>query len=157
MTEAVFANIDACCDALKLDFSSEEFAVLCERNAFTPDTIAAVELVFDHLKKKKAETTINTLLRLSRLPLKAPKTFENFDFTVMKGRDVDKLKVLPTLASIYAHKNLAFIGPAGTGKTHLAQAFGYACCQKGLKTYYIDLLRIRHNPFGTSGFIKPIK
>ena len=143
MTEAAFANIDACCDALKLDFSSEEFAVLCERNAFTPDTIAAVELVFDHLKKKKAETTINTLLRLSRLPLKAPKTFENFDFTVMKGRDVDKLKVLPTLASIYAHKNLAFIAPAGTGKTHLAQAFGYACCQKGLKTYFIKMTELR--------------
>lgn len=69
MTEAAFANIDACCDALKLDFSSEEFAVLCERNAFTPDTIAAVELVFDHLKKKKAETTINTLNLFQFYPL----------------------------------------------------------------------------------------
>ena len=57
MTEAAFANIDACCDALKLDFSSEEFAALCERNAFTPDTIAAVELVFDHLKKNEYSAT----------------------------------------------------------------------------------------------------
>ena len=53
MTEAVFANIDACGDALKLDFSSEEFAVLCERNAFTPDTIAAVELVLTTSKRRK--------------------------------------------------------------------------------------------------------
>ena len=143
MTEVPFAHIDDYCNALKLDFSSEEFAALCEQNSFTPETISALELVFEYLTRKKAETTINTLLRLSRLPLKVPKTFENFDFSVMKGRDLDKLKGLPSLASIYAHKNLAFIGPAGTGKTHLAQAFGYACCQNGLKTYFIKMTELR--------------
>ena len=43
----------------------------------------------------------------------------------------------------YAHRNLAFIGPAGTGKTHLAQAFGYECCQQGLKTYFIKASELR--------------
>ena len=143
MAETPFAHIDDYCNALKLDFSSEEFAALCEQNSFTPETIAAVELVFEYLKEKKAEITINTLLKLSRLPLKVPKTFENFDFSVIRGRDLDKLRRLPSLASIYAHKNLAFIGPAGTGKTHLAQAFGYACCQKGLKTYFIKMTELR--------------
>ena len=143
MAEAPFAHIDGYCNALKLDFSSEEFAAICEQNSFTPETIAAVELVFEYLKKKKTEITINTLLKLSRLPLKVPKTFENFDFSVIRGRDLDKLKGLPSLASIYAHKNMAFIGPAGTGKTHLAQAFGYACCQKGLKTYFIKMTELR--------------
>ena len=143
MAETPFAHIDDYCNALKLDFSSEEFAAICEQNSFTPETIAAVELVFEYLKKKKTEITINTLLKLSRLPLKVPKTFENFDFSVIRGRDLDKLKGLPSLASIYAHKNLAFIGPAGTGKTHLAQAFGYACCQNGLKTYFIKMTELR--------------
>jgi DNA replication protein DnaC len=143
MPEVTFSSIDDCCNTLKLDFSSEEFAVLCEQNSFTPETITAVELVFEYLKKKKAETTVNTLLRLSRLPLKNPKTFVNFDFTMMRGQDVEKLKSLPSLASVYAHRNLAFIGPAGTGKTHLAQAFGYACCQKGLKTYFIKMTELR--------------
>ncbi|MBQ9075078.1 MAG: ATP-binding protein [Mogibacterium sp.] len=41
---------------------------------------------------------------------------------------------MPALNAIRAHKNLAFIGPPGTGKTHLAQAYGYECCQNGLKT-----------------------
>lgn len=76
---------------------------------------------------------------MSRLPLKNPKTFDNFDFSVMKGRDATRLKTLPSLSAIYAHKNLAFIGPAGTGKTHLAQAFGYECCQRGIKTYFIKI------------------
>ena len=71
------------------------------------------------------------------MPTKAPRTFENFDFSLLKGRDVERLKALPSLSAIYSHRNLAFIGPAGTGKTHLAQAFGYACCQHGMKTYFI--------------------
>ena len=51
--------------------------------------------------------------------------------------------MIHSLSAIYAHQNLAFIGPAGTGKTHLAQAFGYACCQQGLKTYFIKATELR--------------
>ena len=80
---------------------------------------------------------------MSRLPTKAPKTFENFDFSLLKGKDVERLRVLPSLNAIYSHRNLAFIGPAGTGKTHLAQAFGYACCQHGMKTYFIKASELR--------------
>ena len=80
---------------------------------------------------------------MSRLPTKEPKTFENFDFSLLKGKDVERLKALPSLAAIYSHRNLAFIGPAGTGKTHLAQAFGYACCQHGMKTYFIKASELR--------------
>ena len=69
---------------------------------------------------------------MSRLPTKVPQTFENFNFNLLKGKDLDSLKALPTLSHIYAHSNLAFIGPPGTGKTHLAQAFGYACCTHGV-------------------------
>ena len=52
-------------------------------------------------------------------------------------KDVERLKALTSLSAMYSHRNLAFIGPAGTGKTHLAQAFGYACCLHGMKTYLI--------------------
>lgn len=107
------------------------------------EAIQAVGLVFDYLRQKKVETTIQTLLKMSRLPLKDPKTFENFDFSVIKGRDAARLRSLPSLSAIYSHKNLAFIGPAGTGKTHLAQAFGYACCQRGIKTYFIKMSELR--------------
>ena len=69
--------------------------------------------------------------------MKEPKTFENFDFSLLKGKVVNRLKALPSLAAIYSHRNLAFIGPAGIGKTHLAQAFSHACCQHGMKTYFI--------------------
>lgn len=119
MTETVFEKLAAAVSVLKLDFSSEEFAVYAEEHELSEAEIAAVESVFTHLSEKKQQTTVHTLLRMSRLPTKSPRTFENFDFSLLKGRDVERLKALPSLAAIYSHRNLAFIGPAGTGKTHL--------------------------------------
>ena len=143
MNDSAFEIVEQCSKVLKLDFSSVEFAQLAETYDLSDEAVAAVSRVFDYLKEKKVETTIHTLLKLSRLPLKDPRTFENFDFSVIKGRDAERLKALPSLSAIYAHKNLAFIGPAGTGKTHLAQAFGYACCQQGMKTYFIKMSELR--------------
>lgn len=115
---------------------AEEFAQFVEDQELTEAEMEAVRAVFSYLSRKKQQTTIQTLSKMSRLPTKAPKTFENFDFSLLKGKDVERLRVLPSPNAIYSHRNLAFIGPAGTGKTHLAQAFGYACCQHGLKTYF---------------------
>ena len=143
MTESVFETVEKSCQILKLDFSSAELAILAQEQELTPEQLQAVGLVMEHLRQKKVDTTIHTLLKMSRLPLKDPKTFENFDFSVIKGRDAAKLKTLPSLSAIYAHRNLAFIGPAGTGKTHLAQAFGYECCQRGIKTYFIKMSELR--------------
>ena len=114
-----------------------------DEEELSENAIDAVLAVLSYLSEKKQQTTIQTLLKMSRLPTKAPKAFENFDFSLLKGRDVERLKALPSLASIYSHRNLAFIGPAGTGKTHLAQAFGYACCQHGMKTYFIKASELR--------------
>ena len=137
MTESVFESVEKSCQVLRLDFSSAELAILAQEQEFSPEQLQAVGMILDHLRKKKVDTTIQTLLKMSRLPLKDPKTFENFDFSMIKGRDVKRLQSLPSLSAIYARRNLAFIGPPGTGKTHLAQAFGYECCQRGIKTYFI--------------------
>jgi len=139
MVEFSYENIDNYLEGLKLDMTSTELAGLATNNNFSPRQIYAIEQTFKYLHEKRIQSNIDTILRMSRLPKKDPKTFENFDFTIIKGKDVESLKALPTLSHIYAHKNLAFIGPAGTGKTHLAQAFGYACCLQGLKTYFIKM------------------
>ena len=146
MTEAFGGTIDQCCEVLKLDFSSAELAQLATEKGFSQATLDHIEGLFEYLKDKKEQTTIQTILRMSRLPQKVPKTFENFDFSVLRGKghiDLEKLESIRTLAPVYAHRNLAFIGPAGTGKTHLAQAFGYECCKHGLKTYFIKASELR--------------
>ena len=117
MSDSVYELVEQSCQTLRLDLSTLEFAKLAEEYNFTEAQLQAVSKVLEYLRQKKVDTTIHTLLKMSRLPLKDPKTFENFDFSVIKGRDTNRLKNLPSLSAIYAHKNLAFIGPAGTGKT----------------------------------------
>ena len=134
MNKAIYETIEESCNVLQLPFSSREFAELAEDNDMSEEAANAVALILEHIRQKKVANTIMALLRFSRLSLKNPKTFQNFDFSVLRGKNVEQIRSLQTLSAIYAHKNLAFIGPAGTGKTHLAKAFGYECCNHGLRT-----------------------
>ncbi len=56
---------------------------------------------------------------------------------MLHGKQSDALKELPSLNALYAHKNIALIGPPGVGKTHLAMAYGHACCERGIKSYFL--------------------
>lgn len=143
MNESLIERIDKSCKVLHLDFSAVELASLAEEDHYSDESIEAIADILGHLEKKKKEATVRTLLRLSRLPLSSPKTFQSFDFSLLHGKNVKQLKGLASLSAIYAHKNIALIGPAGTGKTHLAQAFGYECCRNGLKTYFIKMTELR--------------
>ena len=143
MNDLPFDQFESIAKILRLDISMTELSHLAEEMGFSQDQMAAIDRVFEYLKEKKIRNTIDMYLRTSRLPLKAPKTFDNFDFTVIKGKHADRLQALSSLNAIRAHKNLAFIGPPGTGKTHLAQAYGYECCQRGLKTYFIKMSELR--------------
>ena len=143
MIDPVYKAVEESCITLRVDFTGSELAKLATENGMSMESIQAVADVFAYLKVKKEEATIQMLLRTSRLPLKDIKTFQNFDFDVLKSKDIDKLKNLATLAPVYAHKNIIFIGPAGIGKTHLAQAFGYECCQQGMKSYFIKASELR--------------
>jgi len=143
MIDFSYEKLQDSLDTLKIDMTITEFASFADDSVFTSNQIEAIERIFKYLSDKKIETTKQTIFKMSRLPMKDVKTFDNFDFSIIKGKDVDRLKTLPSLAAIYSRKNLAFIGPAGTGKTHLAQAFGYECCMHGLKTYFIKMSELR--------------
>ena len=137
MNETVFETIQESAEALRIDLTAQELAVFAEDRELTPEQLEAANQLFSYLAKKKHDKVIETLLRLSRLPDKQPKTFGNFDFDHLHGKQVERLRALQSLSPIYAHKNLAFIGPQGVGKTHLAMAIGYECCQQGMKTYFL--------------------
>lgn len=165
MNNSSFEMIQNCCKFLKIDLYATELARYAEDSSFTAEQIKAVEDVFSYLCNRKEESIVNTLLKMSRLPLKEPKTFESFDFDQVHGKQVDKLKNLPTLSAIYAHRNIAFIGPQGVGKTHLAMAYGRACCMKGMKTYFLkatelnqrlsDAVRFGREGSVINGLVKP--
>lgn len=137
MDTSVFDRIASAASYLKLGINSQEIAQLADKEQFTEDQLDSVCKVMQYLEDRKHTTAIDTLLRLSRLPVKAPRTFQNYDFSQIHGKDTDQLKNLSTLSEIYAGKNIALIGPTGVGKTHLAEAYGWACCKSGFKTYFL--------------------
>ena len=134
---SVFDRIEACCKSLRLDMSASEAASFVEKNGTTPEQLGAIVDILTYLDAKKHESVINTLLRLSRLPVKVPKTFDNYEFERIQGKDGESVRNLRLLSEIHAGKNLAFIGPPGVGKTHLAEAYGRACCMEGMKAYFL--------------------
>ena len=128
---------------LGLRLTAAEVATLASDHDMGGAELGALAVTFDYLAEKRRLASTGTLLRLSRLPRREPKTFDGFDFSRIQGRDAGALAKLPALADLYARRNVAFIGPGGIGKTHLAQAYGRECCMRGLKTYYVKANELR--------------
>ena len=123
--------------------TAAEVAALASDHDMGDAELGALAVTFDCLAERRGRASTGTLPGLSRLPRREPKTFDGFDFSRTRGRDAGALAKLPALADLYAHRNVAFIGPGGIGKTHLAQAYGRECCMRGLKTYYVKANELR--------------
>ena len=64
------------------------------------------------------------------------KTLDNFDFNFNKKMNRSLIFDLATAIFIGRREDALFLGPPGTGKSHLAQAIGQAVIQQGYKVLY---------------------
>ena len=64
------------------------------------------------------------------------KTLDNFDFNFNKKMNRSLIFDLATAAFIGRREDALFLGPPGTGKSHLAQAIGQAAIQQGHRVLY---------------------
>ena len=64
------------------------------------------------------------------------KTLDNFDFTFNKKLNRSLVFDLATADFIAKQEDALFLGPPGTGKSHLAQAIGLAAIQQGYRVLY---------------------
>ncbi len=64
------------------------------------------------------------------------KTLENFDFNFNKKMNRSLVFELASGAFIGRREDALFLGPPGSGKSHLAQAIGQAVIQQGYRVLY---------------------
>jgi DNA replication protein DnaC len=88
-------------------------------------------------------------IRAARFP--AVKTLEELDITHLRGLTRQQLAHLGTLDFIAGKENAVFLGPPGTGKTHLATGLAVRACQAGHRTAFataaqwVDRLAAAHS------------
>ena len=73
-------------------------------------------------------------IKAARFP--ARKSLEEFDFDHARGLKRDQVAHLGTLDFVAARENVIFLGPPGTGKTHLAIGLGIRACQAGHRVLF---------------------
>jgi DNA replication protein DnaC len=73
-------------------------------------------------------------IRAARFP--ARKSLEEFDFDHARGIKREVVAHLGTLDFVTARENVVFLGPPGTGKTHLAIGLGIRACQAGHRVQF---------------------
>jgi len=88
-------------------------------------------------------------IRAARFP--ARKSLEEFDFDHARGLKRDTIAHLGTLDFIAGKQNVVFLGPPGTGKTHLATGIAIRACQGGHRVLFatasqwVDRLATAHH------------
>jgi DNA replication protein DnaC len=97
-------------------------------------------LVAEELAVRRNRALAN---RIKRACLPPRKTLENYDFTWPKRIPKQSILRLFDGDFVAQHACAVFIGPTGTGKSHLLNALGYAACEKGISvrfTRVVDMI-----------------
>jgi DNA replication protein DnaC len=82
---------------------------------------------------RKAERSIKAARFVNMKPL------DHFDWQFNPNIDRRRILELATCRFVRQHTDLLFIGPPGTGKTHLAQALGYEAIKRGHSVRYVSI------------------
>src|ERR1700685_4210688 len=73
-------------------------------------------------------------IRAARFPSR--KSLEEFDFDHARGLKRELVAHLGTLDFVAGKDNIVFLGPPGTGKTHLATGLAIRACQAGHRVLF---------------------
>ena len=90
-----------------------------------------LELILHDEVERRDQNSVT--LRLQNALLDHDQVFERFDWDTKVTFDRERLKTLLDLTFIDRHENVIFCGPAGVGKTFLANAIGHAAVRSGKK------------------------
>jgi len=85
----------------------------------------------EFLQKLLEDEVEQLSLRLRRSGLNSDKTLEAFDFSFNPTIKRQQVFDMATCAFVERAESVFLLGPAGVGKSHLAQALGHEACRRG--------------------------
>ena len=101
-----------------------------------------LELILQDELAIRAERLINR--RIKAAAFREPKTLEDFDWQFNPSIKKKQIYDLATCRFVRENRSVLFLGPPGTGKSHLVQAIGYQAIKAGSLVLYrsiFDLVR----------------
>jgi len=102
--------------------------------------IEAIDSLLSEEYSTRETRRIDIALRTSKLlPIK---TLESFDFSFQPSLDRERIAALAQLDFIRRAEVVHFLGPPGTGKSHLATALGVAAVKTGMQVYRATLAEL---------------
>lgn len=142
MTQTTKATSDVAylCRALKAPSMARAVDRLAERarqEEWTHEEFLAACLE----REVAARQTNGGELRIKAARFPARKTIEDFDFSFQRSLKRDTMLHLGTLDFVAARENVVFLGPPGTGKTHLAIGLGIRACQAGHRVAFATAIQ----------------
>jgi DNA replication protein DnaC len=105
--------------------------------------ISALEAVDDLLNEEYSSREGRRVgVALTTARLTPVKTLESFDFSFQPSLDRNRIMALAQLEFINRAEVVHFLGPPGTGKSHLATALGVAAVKAGKSVYRASLAEL---------------
>jgi DNA replication protein DnaC len=109
-----------------------------EHGQSTP--LEAIEALLAEELTMRETRRIRTALVMARLS--TVKTLSGFDFAFQPSLDRSRILALAELGFVDRHETVHFLGPPGTGKSHLATALGVEAVKAGRSVYFATLADI---------------
>ncbi len=99
-------------------------------------------VIQDEIERREAK---KLAVRIQKASFEEEKTLEGFDFAfnpkIKRGAVTD----LATCLFVERREHILIYGPAGVGKTHLAQALGHEACRRGYSVLFVKAVKmLRH-------------
>jgi DNA replication protein DnaC len=96
--------------------------------------------LIDEEVANKTDRSVNARIVKAHFP--AIKTLESFDFTFQPSLPMAQVKELAELGFVEHAYNVLFIGPPGSGKSHLSIALGVKACAQRKRVLFISAASI---------------
>src|SRR5208337_3608749 len=101
-------------------------------------------VVQDEIERREAK---KLSLRIRQAAFEEEKTLEGFDFAFNPRIKRGVVTDLATCLFIEKREHVLIYGPAGVGKTHLAEALGHEACRRGYTTLFVKSAKMLRSLF----------